>query len=63
MKPFTLAAAVLLGAIALAHLYRVIRPFEVTVAGNVIPQWVSIVGAAVAGGLAVMLWRKSRPAA
>ena len=63
MKPFTLTAAILLGVIALAHLYRVIRPFEVTVAGNVIPQWVSIVGVVVAGGIAVMLWRESRPAA
>ena len=63
MKSFTLTAAILLGVIALAHLYRVIRPFEVTVAGNVIPQWVSIVGAVVAGGLAAMLWRESRPAA
>ena len=39
-----------------------IRPFEVTVAGDAIPQWVSIVGLVVAGGISVMLWRESRTA-
>ncbi len=63
MKPFTTVAAVLLGVIALAHLYRLVRPFEVTVAGNAIPQWVSIVGLIVAGGISLMLWRESRTAA
>ena len=62
MKPFTMAAAVLLGVVALAHLYRLVRPFEVTVAGDLIPQWASIVGVAVAGGISVMLWRESRTA-
>jgi hypothetical protein len=63
MKPFTLAAAVLLGIVALAHLYRLVRPFEVTVAGDVVPQWVSIVGLLVAGGISAMLWREARTAA
>ena len=62
MKPFTVAAAVLLGIVALAHLYRLIRPFEVTVAGDVIPQWASAVGLIVAGGISAMLWRESRTA-
>jgi hypothetical protein len=62
MKPFTLTAAVLLGVIALAHLYRLMRPFEVTVAGDVIPQWVSVAGVIVAGGISAMVWRESRPA-
>ncbi len=62
MKPFTQTAAVLLGVIALAHLYRLMRPFEVTVAGDVIPQWVSVAGVIVAGGISAMVWRESRPA-
>ena len=62
MKPFTVAAAVLLGIVALVHLYRLIRPFEVTVAGDAIPQWASIVGLIVAGGISLMLWRESRTA-
>lgn len=60
MKPFTTVAAVLLGIIAFVHLYRLIRPFEVTVAGDVIPQWVSIVGLILAGGISLMLWREAR---
>jgi len=60
MKPFTTLAAVLLGIVSLAHLYRIVRPFEVIVAGEAIPQWVSIAGVIVTGGLALMLWRESR---
>ena len=60
MKPFTRIAAVLLGIVALAHLYRIFRPFEVVVAGQVIPQWASFVGLIVAGLVSLMLWRESR---
>ena len=60
MKPFTTIAAVMLGIVALAHLYRLIQPFEVTVAGTAIPQWVSIVGCLIPGLIAVMLWREAR---
>ena len=60
MKPFTTAASILLGIVALAHLYRLVRPFEVIAAGHVVPQWTSIVGLVVAGSIAVMTWRESR---
>ena len=60
MKPFTTLAAVLLGIVSLAHLYRIVRPFEITVAGASVPQAASIVGLIVAGVLALMLWRESR---
>ena len=60
MKSFTTIAAVLFAVIALVHLYRLVRPFEVVVGGAIIPQWVSIAGLVVAGGLALMLWRESR---
>ncbi len=60
MKPFTKLAAVLLGIVALAHLYRIVRPFDVVVAGQLVPEWVSLVGLVVPGVLAVMLWRESR---
>ena len=63
MKPFTLTAVVVLGIVALAHLYRLVRPFEIVVAGSEIPQWVSIVGLIVAGGISFMLWRESRTGA
>ena len=60
MKPFTSIPAVLLGIVALAHLYRLVRPFEVILAGHAIPPWVSVVAVIVTGGLSLMLWRESR---
>jgi hypothetical protein len=60
MRPFTKLAALLFGIVALAHIYRIVRPFEVTIAGQAVAQWASVVGVVVAGGLALMLWRESR---
>jgi hypothetical protein len=60
MKPFTMIAVILLAIIALIHVYRLIQPFEVIVGGAVIPQWVSVLGLIVAGGLAFLLWREAR---
>lgn len=60
MKPFTTLAIIIFALIALLHLYRLLRPFEVVVHDMVVPQWVSIAGLIVAGGLALMLWRESR---
>ena len=33
MKPFATLATILLGIVALAHLYRLIMPFEAVIAG------------------------------
>jgi len=60
MKPFTNLAAIVFALIALIHLYRLIRPFEVVVHGMVVPQWASIAGLIVAGGLALMLSREAK---
>lgn len=60
MKPYTTIAAVLFGIMALVHLYRLVRPFEVVVAGANLPQWVSVVALLVTGVLSLMLWRESR---
>ena len=60
MKPFTAIAVLLFAIISLVHLFRLARPFEVVIAGATLPQWVSIVGALVAGGLALMLWREAK---
>ena len=60
MKPFTTIASGILGLIALAHLYRLLSPFDVIVAGAAVPQWASILGLVVAGGLALMLAREAR---
>jgi hypothetical protein len=59
-KPFTTIAAVIFAAMALVHAYRLYNGFDIVVAGNTLPQWVSIAGVAVTALLAVMLWRESR---
>jgi hypothetical protein len=60
MKPFTTVAALIFAIIALVHLYRLIKPFEVVIAGTVLPSWVSIAGLLIASVLALMLWRESK---
>jgi hypothetical protein len=60
MTPPTRIAAVLLTAVALAHLARVVLGVEATVAGSVVPMWVSVAATIVAGGVALMLWRDRR---
>ena len=60
MKPFTKLAAALFALIALGHLYRIVRPFDIVIAGNTIPQVASIAGLVVAGALSLLLWRESR---
>ena len=60
MKPFTTVAVLVFTIIALAHLYRLVRPFDVVVAGTPLPTWASAAGLVVAGVLALMVWRESR---
>lgn len=60
MKPFTTLAVAIFSLMALAHLYRLVRPFDVTVGGAAVPQWASMVALVVTGGLALMLAREAR---
>lgn len=61
MKPFTTLAIVLLALIAVLQLTRFIRGWEVLINGVSIPLWASGLAFVVAGGIAAMLWRESRP--
>ena len=61
MKPFTVISIVVLSLIAILQLVRFILGWEVSVNGVAIPVWVSAIAFVVAGGLAAMLWRESRP--
>lgn len=61
MKPFTTAATVIFGLVALAQCLRVALKWEVTVNGVLIPPWASLVACGVAAVLAAMLWRENRP--
>jgi len=59
MKPFTLAAIVVFGLVALMHLLRLFLGWEVSFNGAIIPLWASVLGFLIAGGLAFGLWRES----
>lgn len=61
MKPFARLAVLFLAALALLQGMRVLLGWPVLVAGMAVPVWASAVAAVVAAGLAVMLWRESRP--
>jgi hypothetical protein len=58
MKPFTAIAVVVLWVIALVQLLRFILRWEVTLNGAPVPLWLSALVAALAAGLAVMVWRE-----
>jgi hypothetical protein len=58
MKPFTRIAVVVLWLIALVQVLRVILRWEVILNGAPVPLWMSGLVAALAAGLAVMVWRE-----
>lgn len=60
MKPFTKIAAVIFCIAAVIHIYRLVSPFDVVIAGNEIPKGASFVLVVVALVLSVGLWRESR---
>ena len=60
MKPFTTLAVVVFVLIALLQLLRVVLGWEVTVNGNLVPIWASMIAFLVAATLAFMLWRETR---
>jgi hypothetical protein len=59
MKPFTVITIIFLSIISLAHIFRYICQWEVTVNGIHIPVWISGIAAILAAGLAYMLWKES----
>ncbi len=61
MKPFTSIAIVIFSLVAVLHVLRLIFGWQAVIDGLVIPMWASVVGLIIACGLAIMLWRESRP--
>ncbi len=57
------AAGTIFGLVALAHLVRLLRGFQVMVGSHPVPMWLSDAGFVVAGLLAFWLWRLSFAAA
>ena len=60
MKPFTTAAVAVLALVSVVHLLRFFLGWTATVNGVAIPLWVSLLGAAFAGGLSLLVWRENR---
>jgi hypothetical protein len=59
MKPFTTIAVAVFTLMAVVHLGRLLAGWEVVVVGFIVPIWWSAIGLAVAGGLALMVWREA----
>jgi hypothetical protein len=59
-RPFTHIAAILLLIVAAAHAYRLFAYLDVVIGGYAVPLWISWLGLAVPGLLAVMLFAESR---
>jgi uncharacterized integral membrane protein len=55
-----LIAAVIFALMAIVHAYRLLTHFQIIAGSHTLPMWLSIVGIAVAGILAVGLYRESR---
>ena len=53
MRAYLVVSGVLLGAVALAHLLRLIYGWTVQIGAEVVPLWISVIGGVVAGGLCV----------
>jgi uncharacterized integral membrane protein len=59
-RPFTLLAIVIFALIAIVHVLRLAFGWQVTLNAAVVPMWASVVGALLAGGLALALSWESR---
>lgn len=59
-KPFTMLAVLIFVVVALVHLLRLAYGWDVTINGAAVPLWASVLGAVIAAGLAVMVWRETR---
>ena len=60
MKPASLIAVLVFSLVAVAHLVRLSFQIEVTVAGAIVPLWVSVVGFFGAAVLAFALSREGQ---
>lgn len=60
MKPFTTIAMGIFALICLVHIVRLGYAFDIVIGGWAVPLWVSVPGAVVTGGLALMLWKEMR---
>jgi len=60
MKTGSKLAIILFTLVAIAHLLRLIFGIDLTVGDWIAPPWVSILGIAVPGFIAWLLWKESK---
>jgi hypothetical protein len=60
MRAYLVVSGVLFGAVALAHLLRLIYGWPVQIGAEVVPPWISVIGLVVAGGLCVWAFAVAR---
>lgn len=60
MKTGSKLAVSLFTLVAIAHLLRLIYGVDLTVGDWSAPEWVSVVGVIVPGGIAWLLWKEGR---
>ena len=60
MKTGTSLAIFIFALVALGHVVRLAFDIPVTIGSWSVPTWISLVGAVISGGLAVVLWRENR---
>ena len=60
MKPFTTIATVVFALVAALQLVRVLEGWDVAIGNVHVPMWASLLAAAFAALLAVMVWRENR---
>lgn len=59
-KPFTIIAAIIFLVAALLHLLRLFHNFQIILGSHLLPHWLSIAGALIAGLLSWGLFREAR---
>ena len=60
MKPFTTIAMIVFTLVAVLQLVRVLEGWDVAIGSFHVPIWASVIAAAFAALLAVMVWRENR---
>ena len=62
MRSYIVVTGVLFGAVALAHLLRLIYASPVQIGSEGVPMWISVIGLVVAGALCVWAFALARGA-
>jgi hypothetical protein len=62
MRSYLVVTGVLFGAVALAHLLRLIYAAPVQIGAQAVPMWISVIGLVIAGGLCIWAFALARGA-